>query len=253
MEINASKPRYLTKSRFKLAVECPRKLFYTGKPEYLDRSRDDSFLAALAEGGYQVGELAKLIYPGGVTVEELGHQIALEKTQELLKHDQVVIFEAALAYKNLFIRVDVLKKSGNIIELIEVKAKSYRQSEDGDFRGARGGIKTDFLPYLQDVAFQRYVAEQALVGHEINAFLLLANKDAVSSVDGINQQFKVQKADGRLKVLTHTDLTQSQLGDPLLVCVNVDSQVDEILAGSLLVAPNKSVKFVDAVRAFADA
>lgn len=253
MEINASKIRYLTKSRFKLAVECPRKLFYTGKSEYLDKSRDDSFLAALAEGGYQVGELAKLMYPGGVTIEELGHQIALEKTQELLKRDQVVIFEAAFVHGNLFIRVDILKKTGNRIELIEVKAKSYRQSDDGDFRGARGGIKSDFLPYLQDVAFQRYVAEQALVGHEINAFLLLANKDVVSSVDGINQQFKVQKADGRLKVLTHTGLTQSQLGDPLLVCVNVDSQVDEILAGSLLVAPNKSVKFVDAVRAFADA
>jgi len=110
MKINVSKSRYLTKSRFKLAVECPRKLFYTGKREYLDKSRDDSFLAALAEGGYQVGELAKLMYPGGVTIEELGHQIALEKTQELLKQDHVVIFEAALAHENLFIRVDILKK-----------------------------------------------------------------------------------------------------------------------------------------------
>jgi hypothetical protein len=26
-------PRYLTKSRFKLALECPTKLFYTGKLE----------------------------------------------------------------------------------------------------------------------------------------------------------------------------------------------------------------------------
>ena len=51
MGINAARPRFLTKSRFKLAVECPRKLFYTGKKEYLDKSRDDSFLAALAEGG----------------------------------------------------------------------------------------------------------------------------------------------------------------------------------------------------------
>ena len=29
----AEKPRYLTKSRFKLALECPTKLFYTGKIE----------------------------------------------------------------------------------------------------------------------------------------------------------------------------------------------------------------------------
>lgn len=245
--------RYLTKSRFKLAIECPRKLFYTGKREYLDKSRDDSFLAALAEGGYQVGELAKLMHPGGVTIDELGHQIALEKTRELLKRDQIVIFEAALAFENFFIRVDVLKKSGNSIELIEVKAKSYRQSDDGDFRGARGGIKSDFLPYLQDVAFQRYVAQQALPGHKINAFLMLANKDAVSSVDGINQRFKVRKVEGRLKVLTDPALTQSLLGDPLLVSVNVDSQVDEIIAGDLLVKPHNSVNFVEAAKAFAEA
>ena len=55
-----SKPRYLTKTRFKLAVQCPTKLFYTGKKTtYRDTMQEDSFLAMLAEGGYQVGELAK--------------------------------------------------------------------------------------------------------------------------------------------------------------------------------------------------
>ncbi len=245
--------RYLTKSRFKLAVECPRKLYYTGKNQYLDKSRDDTFMAALAEGGYQVGELALLMYPGGVTIDELAHQVALDRTRELLQRDQVIIFEAALAFGNFFIRVDVLKKSGNTIELIEVKAKSYRESEDKDFRGARGGIKSDFLPYLQDIAFQRFVAQQALPGHRINAFLLLANKDAVSTVDGINQKFKVQKVDGRLRVLTDPGLTQTQVGEPLLVCINVNSQVDEILAGSLLVGPHNSMHFADAAKAYADA
>ncbi len=132
--------RYLTKSRFKLAVECPRKLYYTGKKQYLDKSRDDSFLAALAEGGYQVGELAKLMYPGGVTIDELAHQVALDRTRELLQRDHVIIFEAALAFGNFFIRVDVLKKSGNTIELIEVKAKSYRESDDQDGVGVGVGV-----------------------------------------------------------------------------------------------------------------
>ena len=36
-------PRYLTKSRFKLGMECPTKLFYTKKKEYLDSKMDDSF------------------------------------------------------------------------------------------------------------------------------------------------------------------------------------------------------------------
>jgi len=62
----AGSPRYLTKSRFSLAMECPAKLFYTGKTEYANRKLEDPFLEALAEGGFQVGELAREgISPGG--------------------------------------------------------------------------------------------------------------------------------------------------------------------------------------------
>ncbi len=55
--------RYLTKSRFKLAVECPTKLFYTGKGHYRNLLSEDSFMQALAEGGFQVGKMATMRYP----------------------------------------------------------------------------------------------------------------------------------------------------------------------------------------------
>jgi hypothetical protein len=49
----------LTKSRFKLAAEYSTKLFYTGKPQlYQNPKQEDIFLATLAAGGYQVGDLA---------------------------------------------------------------------------------------------------------------------------------------------------------------------------------------------------
>lgn len=52
-----------TKSRFKLALDCPPKLYYgSNKTLYADENSEDTFLMALAEGGYQVGELAKYIY-----------------------------------------------------------------------------------------------------------------------------------------------------------------------------------------------
>src|SRR5690606_38123831 len=58
--LTLSNARYLTKSRFALALECPTKLFYTGKTrQYANKKLDDEFLAALAEVGFQVGELAK--------------------------------------------------------------------------------------------------------------------------------------------------------------------------------------------------
>ncbi|HEX5654940.1 MAG TPA: hypothetical protein VFX58_17815, partial [Chitinophagaceae bacterium] len=82
--------RYLTKSRYKLALECPTKLYYTGKKSlYYDTKVDNEFLKALAEGGFQVGELAKLYYPGGYQIEELDFAKALAKTKTLLELQNV--------------------------------------------------------------------------------------------------------------------------------------------------------------------
>lgn len=249
----AASPRYLTKSRFKLAAECPTKLYYVGKPEYLDRSAEDSFLAVLAQGGYQVGELACLMHSGGVRVDDLNHQTALEQTAELLKRENVTIFEAALAVDDLFIRVDILRKQGENVELIEVKAKSYSAKDDGDFRGAKGQLKKDFLPYLQDVAFQRYVAAHALPGHRVRAFLMLADKEQRTTVDGLNQRFKASRTDGRLRIEVAPGTDQQALGVPLLATVPVDSQVDEILQGLLWSGEGQVLPFADAVKYFADA
>jgi hypothetical protein len=94
-----SRPRYLTKSRFKLAAECPTKLFYTGKEDvYRNTKQEDSFMAMLADGGYQVGELAKCYYPEGVEVSAIGHEEALAQTALLLQRDKVTVFEAAIRY-----------------------------------------------------------------------------------------------------------------------------------------------------------
>ncbi len=78
-------PRYLTKSRFKLAVECSTKLYYTGKKEYPDQKINDKFLEALAHGGFQVGELAKCYFPGGVMIDDLDYEIALAKRHHCWK------------------------------------------------------------------------------------------------------------------------------------------------------------------------
>ena len=80
-----AKPRYLTKSRFKLAIECPTKLFYTGKSTYANQNLDDSFLLALAEGGFQVGELAKCYFPDGHYIKSLDYEQALQETNALLQ------------------------------------------------------------------------------------------------------------------------------------------------------------------------
>lgn len=219
--------RYLTKSRFKLATECPTKLFYTGKQEYADQSAVDPFLKALAEGGFQVGELAKAYHPGGNDIEELGHDKALEETNTLLKKEDVTIFEAAIRYNNLFIRIDVLRKRGNVFDLVEVKAKSFE--DEAEFTDRNGKVATKWKPYLLDVAFQDYVLRKAFPGSIVRSHLMLADKNARTSVDGLNQHFKIEKGtDGRTQARRVGDVSPEALGEKILKVVDVQKYVQQL-------------------------
>lgn len=224
--------RYLTKSRFKSALECPVKLYYTGKPEYPDKKKQDDFLAALAEGGFQVGELAKLYYPGGIEIEEKGYDLPLQKTQQLLQQDKVMIFEAAFRHENLFIRADIVVKEGNRIDLIEVKSKSFA-GDDTRMVGAKGGLTAAWRPYLYDVAFQKYVVSQAMPGCAVKAHLMLADKEKKASVDGLNQKFSISRdAGGRVKAEKQGDVSKAALGEEILRVIDVDELCNGIITGS---------------------
>lgn len=215
-------PRYLTKSRFKLAQECPVKLYYTGKKNiYYDTKLDNDFLAALAEGGFQVGELAKCYYPGGVEVEDLDYDTALARTNELLKKENVIIYEAAFLYNNLFIRADILEKKGKSLRLHEVKAKSFDPTTDS-FTTNKGLISSKWEPYLYDVAFQKYVIQKSFPDHSVSAYLLLSDKSVNATVDGLNQSFFISQEGGRYKVKKSATFDPVKLGNRILTDQNVD-------------------------------
>ena len=235
-------PRYLTKSRFQSALECPTKLYYYGKKKYPSTKDDDEFLAALAEGGFQVGALARCYYPGGIDIKTLEHEKSLQETSELLKQDNVTIFEAAIKYDNLFIRVDILEKKKKQINLIEVKAKSVDPHSDSFMTGKGKYIAKDWMPYLSDVAFQTWVMEKALPGYSINPYLMLADKSSVASVDGLNQHFLLKKNKGRTQVKISGDINPETLGVPILTRIPVRYLVEKIWNGNDRPAKKKSVE-----------
>ena len=221
-----SRPRYLTKSRFKLAAECPTKLFYTGKEDiYRNTKQEDSFMAMLADGGYQVGELAKCYYPEGIEVSAIAHEEALEQTALLLQRDKVTVFEAAIRHGDLFIRIDVLVKDGNQFQLIEVKAKSYN-SQTPEIVGAKGDLKSGMRPYIEDVAFQKYVLSAALPQAQIKSYLMMPDKSVACDVDGLNQLFKIERLGKRSKVVTDPRAKTLAFDHDLLALVCVDEYVD---------------------------
>jgi hypothetical protein len=223
------KPKLLTKSRFKIAHECPVKLFYLNDSAYQNNKEDDSFLEALAEGGFQVGELAKLYFPNGTDIKSLDYDTSLTQTNELLKQENAIIYEAAIKFQNLFIRIDVLVKEGNKIKLIEVKAKSINTDDENIFTTKNGEIRSSWLAYLLDVAFQNHVLSKAFPNYEIENYLMLADKNATASVDGLNQKFVLTKdANSRKGVIVKGDITPSALGNPILTKINVDDSVTQI-------------------------
>lgn len=226
------KRKHLTKSLFKIAEECPRKLYYAKHKEYASLRENDAFLQALAEGGYQVGELAKHYFPGGHEVVEADHDEAIRRTNELLKMDHVVIFEAAIRFENLFIRIDILEKRMDHLKLFEVKAKSFDE-EDGNIFLTKGGyIISKWRPYLLDVAFQQYVLQLSFPTSRIDSYLMLADKGKRATVNGLNQKFQLVKLkNGRKTIKVIGDTTTKALGEPILTAINVNHEVELIHRG----------------------
>lgn len=253
--------RYLTKSRFKTGLECPNKLYYTKKDEYANQKDFDPFLEALASGGFQVEELARLHYPNGILIEDQSHEnynyeAKVRETHDLLiNHENVVIFEAAFKFNNLFIRVDILEKKGNQINLIEVKAKSFNSSDtEYIFVGKQGKIVSGWKYYLFDVAFQKYVINKALPQYQVTPYLMLADKDKTAKVDGLNQMFRIKKSAGNRtgieKVKTQIDKLNFP-EDSVLTTTNISQVVAGIELGKHRILEDYA--FEDAISIFAKA
>lgn len=222
--------RLLTKSRFKIGLECPNKLFYTKKAEYANQKLEDPFLFALAQGGFQVEELARLEYPDGYLIEgnDWNYDLLVEQTNKLLQNENVIIYEAAFQYNNLFIRTDILVKKGNLIELIEVKAKSFDPIDDYLFVGKRGGIVSSWKAYLFDVAFQHYVMQKVNPEWKIESFLMMADKSKKAKIDGLNQLFRVtNQTNNRTGIITKIGSIE-EIGESVLGRKNITQIVYDI-------------------------
>lgn len=254
--------RYLTKSRFKLALECITKLYYTKKPaEWSDKNDDDTFLRALAEGGHQVGELAKFYFcddPAGdqITVDTLKTDEALERTEKMLKKPgRVVIAEAAFKYNNLLIRADIVVKEGNTISIYEVKAKSYDEVDTEFLNKNNSAVASKWVPYLYDIAFQKYVVAHSDTGkkYKVRAFLMLVDKNKTTNIEGMNQLFKIVRTGDRTKVEVKSGLTKKDIGSTVLTPVDVETICNRIIDEWTVPSDYKpNMTFVDFVNEAAD-
>ena len=131
--MNKTKP--LTKSLFTTSLGCPRKLYYATHKEYDNTNSDNDFLKSLAEGGIQVGALARHYYFSTHSdfschyIKTKDTAKALEKTRLAMQEQNAVIAEATFEWDGCLVRADILVKEGSNIKLIEVKSSSLHEKD----------------------------------------------------------------------------------------------------------------------------
>jgi len=134
----------LTKSKFKIGLECPTRLFYHNRSsEYDNQNVENPFLDSLAEGGFQVGEMAKFLLSkdpiqSDFTIKERNKEEVLDITASRLNNaEHIALAEAGFEFDGCYVRVDLINKRGNQIDIFEVKSASI--SEDEDFFNSKTG------------------------------------------------------------------------------------------------------------------
>ena len=218
--------KYLTKSRFKQGLECPIKL----TSNYKSSEKNDDFLEALADGGFQAEELSRLHYKNGVLIEEYDYDISVSKTNNLLKKKNCIIYEAAFLNEQLFVRTDILVKAENTIKVIEVKAKSFDSTMENIFLTKAGKIKSEWKSYLFDLAFQKHVVKKSFPEHKVESYLMLADKSKRASIDGLNQLFQITKNPNNRTGIDVKVESTDDIGDPIMQQVNLTELINDIIS-----------------------
>lgn len=320
---------YLTKSLFKKACQCPRKLQYAINPERYPVKSLGAFAEGLADEGKKIGAYSRLMYPEGIVIgtndQHNGNQISstasdaeatakkfssmtvfqlkdelrkkgmklsgrkselilrlmsradkedhktmddlVEETRSLLlandMDNDVTIFEGAVRSGPFLIRADILVKMANTTELrlVEAKAKSWDSSNDRNqlLLGKRGkSIQANYLKYIQDVAFQKMVVQQAFPDFKVTSWLLMPDKAKLNTqIPNLNSLFQKQKetnsrnaADFFLDEKSRNLILAS--GESLMELVNVDDVVEMVLNGKLNTDGKHQKPFRESVRNWAD-
>ncbi len=117
-----------------------------------------------------------------------------------MKRPEVTLFEATLLVGRRLARVDILERRGNIVRLVEVKAKSFDGAEHqllleeaaGCFRTKKGSsIRSEWREKLEDITYQALLLEKVLPGVTVQPVLALVDKSKRTALDQAPRLFQL--------------------------------------------------------------
>ena len=242
---------YLSKSDFKACFDCRTKLFYR-KNEYPTNLDEDEYLKFLADGGFMVEFVAKAKYPGGTDLaDERDPLKALARTRELVAaRKDAVVFEAAAIWDKFYARIDILRREGDTLHLIEVKSSSINSDEENDpdqddsrspfLKVKSPEVATKWQPYLLDVAFQAHVLQQAFPGFKVRPWLCVVDKAHLATENETLANFRLSRSESNPKARPQVEYTGNleELKNSTILCTRDVSAETALLMPEVIAKAN---------------
>lgn len=222
----------ITKSDFKIGYDCLYKLRYK-KAKYPSRLEVDEYLSFFADCGFMIEALAHALYPSGsAPTPRAGESLAEATAREFATPGDRVWFEPTFVASNFSARIDMMIRTGNVLELIEIKAKSFDPEEDTSMWGKRGGIRDEWESYLIDVTFQTMVTRLAHPNYTVIPKLFLVDKSTTCTEEALYDKIELIPRDDsdrsapRAKFRGDVDKLKQ---DHMLILVDVSEYVDHLM------------------------
>lgn len=254
-------PIYLTKSDLKTARSCSTKLYYK-KLGYPAGDRVDGYTRILADGNFIIHKIAHLFYPEGIYIDaHLNSEESLiasaQTTLNYLQQENVVLFEPVLYADHKLARADILVKQGDRLEIIEVRSKLFDSKAHQDlinyrnsslFRNKRTGkVGGEWRSIIEDVAYQVGILQEMLNLHlpeqtfTIHPYLLAPDRHKTTNIDHLASYFQIQRTINHRNslskfngaIVNFTGDIQEIRNDQFLTKVDIDTEVQELVAGTI--------------------
>jgi hypothetical protein len=175
----------LSKSKLKIYSTCSKKLWL--KKYQSEQEVKNPQLELIAKRGTEFGQTVLCDFPEGKLIETLDTEKALAQTASIFREFSqgstiYPVFEAALEYDDVIIRIDILspviENNQLVWDLIEVKSGQIESEKQ-----EKVSKTPKFNEYLMDAAIQRYIATQA--GLKIRTVMIgVPNKNFIYGTHG---------------------------------------------------------------------
>jgi hypothetical protein len=116
---------HLSKSLYTRGLQCHKSLYLDRHQPEL-RAEPSPELEALRATGHEVGDFARMLFPGGVVVpyEGLTREEQLAKTREEIDRGTKAIYEATFSHHDVFVKADIIVRNRGYWDLYEVKSST---------------------------------------------------------------------------------------------------------------------------------